>query len=334
MSIGKIILIGVGALAVLGAGVLLYGYLHEGWRLDSTDMIVDLFSSRKPEVDDRIGTRHWDVDLPDSSVVMIAADRIDVAISPADIDVATIDAVLEGEASDSASFGVGLERRNEHTLVVRAVPLRAYAAGSGRSKLTLRLPEHTRVLIDVGNGNVAAENLSGDLTATVRKGMVEIDGARGTVRAKTLGGGITLERCRGAIDADASGEVRLDYNEGSCSVAATERVTARNHSGSLEVSCVTGGIFATLIGVGDGCRLTALDGDVRLETLPGIRASFTVNAPLGQIRAGLPFDTLGLESVDARMLRARINGGGVPVTILARHGDVSIMEFASRASGE
>ena len=43
---------------------------------------------------------------------MIAADRIDLTISPADLDVATIDAVLEGEASDSSSFGVRLERRN------------------------------------------------------------------------------------------------------------------------------------------------------------------------------------------------------------------------------
>lgn len=332
MSFKQVIFILIGVLAITACGLMIYGYLHEGWRLDSRTLSGDLFSSGKPERDERIAARHWDVDLADSCLVVVEGTEVDLEIRGGEGRTATVDALLEGEGTDSAKYRITVAPRDGRELRIVAKPIAAFAPGTRRNKIIIRLGIPTRLMVHLGSGDVAIDQFRGSLATTVEKGNINVESAEGILKLTAREGRIAAQRCRGPLAVESQGDVSLNYDEGETTVDAAARVIARNQTGTLAVSVLSGGISASMIGLGRQCRLTALDGDIRLETLPGIRASFNVSAARGQILYRLPFDSTGLVNTDPHGMKATMNGGGVPITIDARRGDVSLDEFTTDPS--
>jgi hypothetical protein len=325
MRLRQIILIAAGVLALVVVGVLLVGYVRYGWRLDSSTLNGGIFSKNENTRDERVAARHWDLDLVDSAVVVIEASEADVEVRAAS-QAATVDALLAGDGTDSARYIVTVQAKSPRELHVTAVPHKPYVAGA-RNKIIVQLDRPVRMIVKIGSGDLDLDGLRGELSATVTRGNLDVSDLSGTATLKALEGRVDAQRCRGSLTAEADGEVSLDYDDAETSVTASGAVTIRNHSGTLTASNLSGGINASMIGLGRACRLTALAGDVRMEALPGIRATFNASAPAGRVMVGLPLDSADSVAPDPRLLRGRINGGGVPVVLTARHGDVIIAPY-------
>ena len=165
-----------------------------------------------------------------------------------------------------------------------------------------------------------------DLSTSSVSGSVRIGGVDGPVKVSSVSGSVTMN--------DVGGEVRVTSVSGSVRIGeANGEVRASSISGSLEVgqavghldvSSVSGSVSATIARLGErGLRVNSISGPVELRFSDDVNADFQANSISGGVYVDVPNVTLQ-GRLNSANVRARIGGGGSPITISSVSGSVRL----------
>lgn len=153
-------------------------------------------------------------------------------------------------------------------------------------------------------GGIRAINCSGTIKLNTSGGSLTLDNLQGNIKAHTSGGSVHVNGIKGDLDAHTSG--------GS--------VTINEMSGSLEASTSGGSIRAEIKELGKYVTLSNSGGNIDLE-LPDNKG---MNLNLHANKISLSTIKAFSGSKDENDMNGTINGGGVPVTVKASSGRLSI----------
>ena len=158
--------------------------------------------------------------------------------------------------------------------------------------------------LSTSGGSIHAENCNGTIDLSTSGGSLHLDNLQGTIKANTSGGSVNCNSIRGELSAHTSG--------GS--------VALNDFSGSVETSTSGGSINATIKELGKYVTISNSGGNVNL-TLPenkGLNLKLYANK----------IKTDGLKNftgkADEDEISGTVNGGGIPVTVKASSGRLSI----------
>jgi hypothetical protein len=153
-------------------------------------------------------------------------------------------------------------------------------------------------------GSIHAENSTGNLRLNTSGGSIDLTGLNGNIEANTSGGSINGNNISGELVTSTSGgSVRL--NDLAC---------------SLEASTSSGSIDVSMKSLGKYVKLSNSGGNIELE----IPAGKGVDLKLSGNRISTPALANFNGSMDNNEVEGKLNGGGVPVTVRAGAGKVSL----------
>jgi DUF4097 and DUF4098 domain-containing protein YvlB len=215
------------------------------------------------------------------------------------------------------------------------------------------VPQNVSTELTTSGGSIHLTNLSGNQDFTTSGGSLHIDGLSGKVNGRTSGGSIHLENSKDDIELTTSGgSIHAKNNSGNLNLSTS--------GGSLELKDLKGTIKATTSGgsvlgkdtattSGGNIQLSGLSCSLETATSGGnIDVSFKelgkyvkISNSAGNIALQLPkgkgFDlkleasrikTDRLENFSGKMeedeVNGKLNGGGVPVTVRAGSGSISL----------
>jgi len=228
--------------------------------------------------------------------------------------------------------------------------------GFGHSEMdgryTIRVPKRFETDLHTEGGDVAAGEITGNVTVKTSGGKLALKHLEGTLTGNTSGGSIAVEDCRGPLEIETSGgDITVADGTGTLDAKTSGgRIDVGNFSGDTEVRTSGGNlsfqrITGKIIGKTSGGSIRAsipdaVVGDVRLQTSAGnidvsLPATATVDidarTSVGEIFSGLPLVT---SDVDKEHLRGKLNGGGKSVKLETSAGNITIepssSELASR----
>jgi hypothetical protein len=321
-------LVAIAILALAGSVVLLYGYVTNDWRLSEGLRQLHLFSGEEEEPDARVASRRWEFDWHGGNV-NITTDMANVQIVHADVPKATVDVLLEGEATDSTRYAVSAQQDAPSMLTITAEGYGTTAAGVYRAaRMTVTLPSTNDLKVTASRGTLAVNGISGSLQATVTGPELRLVGVTGSVDIKCIEGNISVERSAISGNAVADrGTISMSYTDGSLVLSATSGISAHNHQGELSANVTEGPIDIELIGDNVRSRLVSGRGNITLALLPSVQATFDAESITGRVYASVPLDTADMVVPQPNILQARMNGGGAPVMIRASGGDINILTY-------
>ena len=162
------------------------------------------------------------------------------------------DLVIERGAPDRADISV-----EDGTVEFRS-------ARGGTSRVTVRCPTGTNVVVGAGAGRVELEGTFGDVKVVTASGRITI-GDADRVDARSVSGSIYLKSCkRGCRAASKSGKVKIGA-AGAVNVSTVSgRIVLERVDGSASIKTVTGRVE---LGAGgnDNVKVKTMSGSVRVE---------------------------------------------------------------------
>lgn len=160
------------------------------------------------------------------------------------------------------------------------------------------------IYLTTSGGNISAENCTGNITISTSGGNLEMDDLDGTIKSTTSGGNVNGERIKGELKTSTSGG-NVDLDELSCSVDAAT-------SG--------GGVTVEIKELGKYVKLSNSSGRIDL-TMPSNKG-ITLEIRGSKINSSLSGNFDG--KIEDTRIKGTLNGGGIPVTVDAGSGRVSI----------
>ena len=95
-------------------------------------------------------------------------------------------------------------------------------------------------------------------------------------------------------------------------------------NGSLDVTSVSGGVYATLVNLSpQGIRIRSVSGSIELGFKSDFNADFSADSITGQVHLDVPNVTRESEE-NSPNVRARIGAGGTPITISSVSGSIRL----------
>ncbi|GJM14124.1 MAG: hypothetical protein DHS20C12_25270 [Pseudohongiella sp.] len=220
--------------------------------------------------------------------------------------------------------------------------------GLGRSNIgfTVDVPVQYNVNLNTGGGNIAVDNISGevevdtsggnivigvvtggDIVADTSGGNIEVRGATGDVEVDTSGGHITIGDVVGNVVADTSGgrirignvqgDLQADTSGGSIEVGeSTGRVRLDTSGGSIRAGWAMGSISADTSG--GNIYLAGSDTEVKADTSGG---NIEIDASNGPVEADTSGGNITIRNARAAV-HADTSGGRIEVNITAEGGRV------------
>ena len=213
------------------------------------------------------------------------------------------------------------------------------------------------VMAETGAGGITMNNVDGSMELKTGRGGITFNTVNGDVNAETGAGGITVNSGAGSVEVKAvrgdiainqrKGDVKAETGGGGIKVKdLSGPVVVRTREGKIEISGALGYIEATSEsgsieaelriaddGVDTHCKLLTGSGDVTIY-LPKELAA-TIDAELRieglarrdwAIYSDFPID-IGEESESRIVGRGEINGGGDPIVLRTKNGDIRIKKL-------
>ena len=195
------------------------------------------------------------------------------------------------------------------------------------------------LLAKTAGGSIKVGKAGGEVDVSTAGGSIKIGPSTGKVRARTAGGSIKTEQSQAEVDAETSGgSIRVEGSGGPVKVpTAGGSIRVVGARGYIEAETAGGSIDAELVvsdrDIDTHCRLETAGGDITLR-LPGDLAA-TVDARLEiskrakedyRIYSGFPLTIEG-QGTDRITAHGEINGGGDPISLSTRDGDIRIQKL-------
>lgn len=196
--------------------------------------------------------------------------------------------------------------------------------------------------IRTSGGNISIHNVQeGEQQFTTSGGVLKLETVTGKVDGTTSGGDITANHCKGKIGlATSGGSIRLTAVEGQIKVLTSggnieaDQITGdfsgttsggdvilKNVAGTLDATTSGGKMQIQMIQLGKQISLRDFGGKVELTVPQGKGLDLDLFAD--QIRTGTLPQFKG--KLDEHIVKGTLNGGGVPVKIMANNGSISLV---------
>jgi len=181
-------------------------------------------------------------------------------------------------------------------------------------------------------GDAQLEKVGGDARVTVAHGGIDASDVVGGVTAETSYADVTLARIGGPVQVKVShGAVKARALEKGAQVTASGDVEIDGFRGDVRVEVDRGGVALVPAGaLTDRVWASATHGAVRLEVPAGSRFALDATAEPGEVEVDVP--GLVLTSTSSGVAKGEIGGGGNPVHLQARHGDVRVQAATTGAA--
>lgn len=171
-------------------------------------------------------------------------------------------------------------------------------------------------------GNIYVSHATDDVSLSTSGGNIEAEDCTGTLHLSTSGGNLNLNRLNGDIDATTSGgNVTGEKIEGTLSAHTSGgNIHLEDLACRLETSTSGGHIDVAIKELRKSVNITNSGGDINVQLPKGIAADLNLQ---GRKVTNTKLDAFS-GSVEDNEIRGRINGGGIPVTVRAGDGRVSL----------
>jgi DUF4097 and DUF4098 domain-containing protein YvlB len=216
------------------------------------------------------------------------------------------------------------------------------------------------VAVEAARGDLEVHAQHGPVTARDVSGAATIEGSFGDARVEKAGGDVRVTMSHGAIDAAdvgggvvaetsfgdvalarVGGPVQVKVAHGGVKARALEKGAQINASGAdveidgfrgeVRVEVDRGGVRLAPAGaLTDAVWASATHGAVRLEVSAGSRFVLDAAAEPGEVQVDVP--GLVLTSTTPAVTKGEMGGGGNPVHLQARHGDVRVQATTAAAA--
>jgi DUF4097 and DUF4098 domain-containing protein YvlB len=160
------------------------------------------------------------------------------------------------------------------------------------------------IRLTTSGGNIAAENCSGNITISTSGGNLNLEELDGMIKASTSGGNVTGETIKGELTASTSGG-NVDLEDLSASVDAS------TSGGNMSVEIKELGKYVTL-----------RNSSGRIELSLPSQKGVTLDIRGSKINTSLSGNFDG--KIEDTRIKGTLYGGGIPVTVDAGSGRVSI----------
>ncbi len=281
-------------------------------------------------------TRSFDVSPGDRLVLDTEWGEVHVATHDGD----TVELVVEqAEAIDLAC------EQQDGTLTIRGTRkdggvVRWFLDWGDRPTFRLTVPHRHDLSLRAAGGDIAVDDLDGELSARTSGGSVAIEEVTGSLEVETSGGAIRAASAGGAVTATtsggaialgpAAGDVDARTSGGSIRIEeAAGRVAARTSGGSIAVSAAGpieartsgGSIRATFRQQPDGdSDLRTSGGDIEVLLPPGVAVDIDAKTSGGRVVADVPVTVEG--TLERAALRGAIGGGGPQLRLRTSGGSI------------
>lgn len=221
-------------------------------------------------------------------------------------------------------------------------------------------PEKVSTDLQTSGGGITLKNLTGNLAFSTSGGGLRLANLGGNIKGRTSGGGIDISDSRDVIDVSTSGggieasnckgEIRLGTSGGGLRLKKLHgNVKATTSGGGIRAEEISGELITSTSG--GSIHLEDISASVRASTSGGgIHADIrslgkylSLSTSAGNISVRMPMDKgldLDLDANRVRVpeirnfsgriekdrVRGSVNGGGIPVTMDANSGSISINE--------
>ena len=214
---------------------------------------------------------------------------------------------------------------SEESGVLRIVTRRPAALMSAQVRIELAVPEHARLVVDLGAGDVSVAGV---------RGGVDVETGAGTVAVQALAGGVDLFTGSGQISArDVSGSLEVETGAGTIVIEAVDgAVDAHTGTGTITVQGAAGPIrldsgAGTLEyeGAPEGeCRFTTGMGAIVLRLPAGLNAQVDLSTGMGEVSVDRPVDG----DISRNEVRGSVGTGqGASIYAETGNGDVSVQTY-------
>ncbi len=165
-----------------------------------------------------------------------------------------------------------------------------------------------------------------DLTVSSISGSLKVGDADGETKVTSISGSVIIGNIGGPLQARS-----ISGNFEAGNVGAEVHVTSisgnvgiRQLKGSLEVSSVSGSVKTTIDQLDtQGVRIRSVSGSVEIGFKGEINADFNAESFSGEVYLDVPGVTKDIDEKHSRV-RARIGGGGSPITISSVSGNIRL----------
>jgi DUF4097 and DUF4098 domain-containing protein YvlB len=182
-----------------------------------------------------------------------------------------------------------------------------------RTKVSVETPAKLDLDARVADGSLAASNLAGNVQVRAGDGSVALDDIKGDVHLVSSDGSVSLHNVIGTLDARGSdGSMKID--------GQFSTVQLETKDGNLDFTLAPG---SQLTGAS---QIKSSDGHVSIRLPQALSADVDVATGDGHLICTLPLtmDHYNSRESDGHHLHGHLNSGGVPFSIHAHDGNVSI----------
>jgi len=218
-------------------------------------------------------------------------------------------------------------------------------------------PRNVTTNLKTSGGSIKIASLTGDQNFTTSGGSLKVDDLEGSITGRTSGGSIDVANCRKSINLSTSGGsikasnlfgvIELKTSGGSIDLNKLDgEIAAHTSGGSVKGDDIKGSLNAGTSG--GSVRLANVSGSLKASTSAGsVEVSMAklgkyldLKSSAGSIRVSMPLESgmdLNLKgnkvsiplknfdgSVEKDRVNGKLNGGGIPVTLSASSGSVSV----------
>jgi hypothetical protein len=187
--------------------------------------------------------------------------------------------------------------------------------GEGRrTKVSVETPAKLDLDARVADGSLSASNLVGKVQIRAGDGSVALDDIKGDVHLVSSDGSVSLHNVVGTLDARGSdGSMKID--------GQFSTVQLETKDGNLDFTLAPGSQLTA------ESRIKSSDGHVSIKLPQTLSADVDVATGDGHLICTLPLtmDHYNSGESGGHHLHGRLNSGGVPFSIRANDGNVSIM---------
>ena len=218
-------------------------------------------------------------------------------------------------------------------------------------------PRNTVSNLKTSGGSIQISSLTGDQNFATSGGSMKISDLDGVIQGRTSGGSIEVIKCKndinlqtsgGSIKAeDLKGKIELNTSGGSITLNSLEGdIIAHTSGGSIKGGNIAGALNAGTSG--GSVRLANVSGSLKANTSAGsievelakLGKYLDLSTSAGSVRVTMPLNegvdlnlkgnkvSIPLKNFDGQVekdhVRGQMNGGGIPVTLSASSGSVSV----------
>jgi Putative adhesin len=184
---------------------------------------------------------------------------------------------------------------------------------SRRTKVSVETPGKLNLDARVEDGNLSARDLTGSLQVHAGDGAVTLDDIKGDVHLVASDGSVTLHNVIGTLDARGSdGSMKID--------GQFTKVQLEMSDGNLDFTLAPGSQLTA------ASSIESSDGRVSIRLPQALSADMDVATGDGHLNCTLPLtmDHYNSRESSGHHLHGHLNSGGVPFSIRASDGNVSI----------